>query len=463
VHAFKTTTKAGIVLALLLLFSCETKTASPERRVTQVRAAAVTVKPFHDDLSSFGTITYKGKNDITAQVEGTISELRVREGDSVGMGQEIARLKNVQLEIQKEQYKNALDSAKANFFMAETRMEEARLGVESRLLSIEKNQLNLKQQELELTEARSSLGSKKALLKLGGITEAAYRNLELSVSSREAEIDVLKKDIEIARLGLRDLDLIAASLTPSSDSETRKRQFIELNTRAAAAELETAEANLRNAEKTLDSTNRLIEELTVRSSIAGVVGALYFEEGEYVPGNGKIATIMDISRVYALFYIQEQDISGFSRGAPLGIEIPSLRKNLTATIDEISPIADPQSGNFSVRAEISNQDLSIKPGMFIKCLIPRHLPPGPGVWTAQADSPAEEAGYPVVNETALVRARENQGELYCVMNGIAVLKTVGILAKKNGELWISSGLGEGDVVIDKPSPFLKEGEYVEYR
>ncbi|GHV39345.1 hemolysin D [Spirochaetia bacterium] len=455
-RAFKTKNKPirivvilfAIILALLLLFSCGKKTDPGDgRKTAQVRAAAATAKPFHDELSSFGTVTYKIKNDITAQVEGIITELRVREGDEVRMGQEIALLKNVQLEIQREQYENALDSAKAGLFMARTRLEEGRLGVESRLLSIDKNQLALKQQEMEMTEARSALENRKALLDIGGITDSAYRSLELSVSSKEAEIGILKKDIEIARLGLRDTDLIAAGFTPSEDSETRKQQFIELNTRSAAAEFETAEANLRNAEKTLDSANRLIEELSIRSSVAGVVGALYFETGEYVPRNEKIATIMDISRVYALFYIQEQDISSFARGAPLGIEIPSLKKNLSAGIDEISPMADPQSGNFSVKAEIPNRDLNIKPGMFIKCRIPR----------------SQEMSFPVVPETVLARTRGNEGELYCVINGIAVLKTVTVQAKKNGELWISSGLNEGDVVIDKPSPFLKEGEYVEYR
>lgn len=438
----------ALIFTVLLLFSCEKKTVSQEeRRIVRVRAAAATTKPFHDELSSFGTITYKIKNDITAQVEGTITELRVRDGDEVGRGQLIARLKNVQLEIQRDQYGNALDSARANLFMAQTRVEEARLGVESRLLSIDKNRLRLAQLEPELAEARSAMENGKALLEIGGITDAAYRGLELSVSSKEAELGILKKDIEIARLGLRDTDLSAAGFTPSADSETRKRQFIELNTRSAAAELKTAEANLRNAEKTLDSANRLIEELSIRSSVAGVAGALYFENGEYVPQNEKIATVMDTSRVYALFYIQEQDISNFTIGTPLRIEIPSLKKNLNAEINEISPMADPQSGNFSVKAEIPNEDLSIKPGMFIKCLIPR----------------IEETSYPVVPDTALVHTKDNEGEIFCVINGIAVIKTVRVQAKKNGELWISSGLDEGDVVIDKPSPFLKEGEYVEYR
>jgi RND family efflux transporter MFP subunit len=438
---------AALLLPLLLSCGGQKTAFTEDRKITAVQAAAAVLQPYHNDLNSFGTITYRIKNNITAQVEGTIMTINVKEGDTVMNGQVLARLRNVQLEIQQEQYENALDSAKAGLFTAQTRMEEARLGIESRLLSLDKSGLKLAQQELELTELYTAAESRRELLAIGGITDAAYRSLELSVSSKEAEIAILRKDIEVSQLGLRDSDLIAAGFTIDSEGAEKVKQFVELNTRTAAADIEAAAANVRNAEKGIDSVRRLVEELSIRSSVAGVVAALYFENGEYIPQNEKIATIMDISRVYAIFYIQEQDISNFTRGAPLRIEIPSLRKNIDAGIDEISPMADPQSGNFSIKAEIPNDDLSIKPGMFIKCVIPR----------------VQDVNYPVIPETALVGADGGEGSVYCIVNGIAVIKAVRVYAQKDGSLWIAAGINEGDMVIDKPSPFLKEGEYVEYR
>jgi multidrug efflux pump subunit AcrA (membrane-fusion protein) len=441
----KSKSNAFFFLAAALVCSCAGRPGPGERTVTPVNAVPVVVRRLDNDLNSFGTITYKIKNDITAQVEGTLSVLNVREGDTVGNGQQIALLRNIQLDIQKEQYENTLSSARAALFMAQTKMQEARLGVESRLLNLDKNRLTLVQQELELEEARDTLNSRRELHEIGGVTDAALRSMELSVSAKEAEIEVLKKDIEIARLGLRDSDLAAAGFPPASSADEKRRRFIELNTRTVAAEIQSAEASVRNAEKSLDAMQKMLDELVIRSTVTGIVGALYFENGEHVSQNEKTATVMDISSVYAVFYIQEQDIINFDLGAPLNIEVPSLHRLVQAKIDEISPVADPQSGNFSIKAEIENADLRIKPGMFIKCLIPR----------------SQEVSYPVMPETALLKSNGNQGSVFCVSNGVAVIKQITIQAQKDGLVWIASGVTERDTVIDKPSPFLKEGEYVE--
>jgi RND family efflux transporter MFP subunit len=439
---------ALFLAAGLCLFSCTEKPAAGDGQVLSVLASPVEIKVLQDELASFGIIAYKTKNDITVQVEGTITTILAREGDWIDGNAPIARLKNVQMEIQREQTAIVVEQARTSLSLAHTRLEESRLSAESRFLALEKGKLHLSQKELELEEARSSLGSRRELWEIGGLTDEAYRNLELSVSSLEAEINMLKKDLEIAALGLREQDLEAAGIAVSADSAERKQQFISLNTRSAQAEIEAARANLQNAEKSLDSVERLMEELTIRSSVPGIVGALYFENGEFAGRNEKLATVMDISRVLAVFFIQEQDIRDLRPGSTLHVDIPSLDLAYDTGITEISPVADPQSGNFSVKAELPNRDNRIRPGMFIRCRIPR----------------GEENRFPAIPETSLLqRDSGEEGQVFCVINSIAVLREIKIAARKEGFLWISSGIKEGDLVIDKPSPYLKEGIYVEYR
>ncbi|MDR3191869.1 MAG: efflux RND transporter periplasmic adaptor subunit [Treponema sp.] len=438
---------SGLALFSLAQLSCSPETVSSDDRAFAVQAVSVELKPLRDSLSSFGSITYRIKNDITVQVEGTISSLYVKEGDRVRAGQPLALLRNLDLETRREQYENALDAARAKLSTARTGMREARLAVEARILSVAKEEFSLTQQELEFAEAAEALEKQRKLLSLGGLTGAAFRDMEVSLSAREAGIAVLKKDIEITRLGLREEDLAAAGLEPSPDPAEKIRQFVELNTRAAAAELEAAEAEQRNAEKNLESVNRLIGELLIRSTVSGVVGALYFENGEHVPQNEKFATLMDTSGVFAVFYIQEQDMIRFSEGAAVEIEIPSLGQRVQAKLDEISPVADPQSGNFSVKASLPNPDLSIKPGMFIRCLIPR----------------TEELLLLSIPETALLADKDGRDYVFCAVKGAALIKAVEVHSRRDGRLWIEAGLAEGDMVIDKPSPFLKEGAPVEYR
>ncbi len=401
-------------------------------------------KKFDNDLACFGSIAIRTKNDITVRVQGIINNVFVKEGSLVTAGQAIASLQNVQLEIQKEQYENALRSGRAALAMAEARLEEASLAVEGRYIAMDKKRLELEQLELELAEEQEILKSKKDLYELGGITEAAYRNLQLSRAAKEAGISILKKEMEISELGLRDIDLLNAGLEIPEDYAKKKRAIILLNTRSAEAELVSARAALANAEKSLDSIMRLISDLTVRSATNGTIAAIYFQKGEHVSEYEKLATVMDSSRLFAIFYIQEEDITGFEIGSPMTIEIPSLKKTIHSELEEISPLADPQSGNFIVKAVLENADLSIKPGMFAKCVIPRK----------------NEEYYPVIPESALVKVGNSEGSVFCASNGFAVLKTVQLFAIKDGFAWIKNGLSEGETLVDKPSPFLKEGEKI---
>jgi RND family efflux transporter MFP subunit len=444
---FNPALRAAFALTLCVL-SCGGGEEKPENRVIAVQARAAEIMLLQSELASFGTITYKTKNDITVQVEGTITEILIREGEWVNRGAPVARLKNVQLEIQYDQAAISLEQARTSLSLARTRLQEARLSAESRFLSVERQKLSLAQKELEIEEARLSLGNRRELWEIGGLTTEAYRNLELSVLSLDAEINMMKKDLEIASLGLREEDLEAAGITAAEDEVERKEQFIALNTRSARAETEAAEANLRNTEKNLDSITRLMDELTIRSTVPGILGVLYFENGEFAGQNEKLATVMDISSVYGVFFVQEQDIRDIRTGAPISIDIPSLDLAFDAGITEISPVADPQSGNFSVKTEFPNSENRIRPGMFVKCRIPR----GGG------------EPLPVIPESSLLRRDSgDEGQVFCAANGIAILREVRVKARREGLLWISSGIEEGDMVIDKPSPYLREGLYVEYR
>jgi RND family efflux transporter MFP subunit len=442
----KKSTRYLFLFLFFLFIACHKKEMHDAEDTAKPAVSTVMaeLKPYNNNLAGFGSVMYKIKNDITCQVEGTIIQLDVKEGSLINNDEKIAQLKNVQLEIQKEQYENTLLSAKAALSVAGTKLQEGRLNVEGRLFAIEKNYLNLRQMELELQEAVSIQNGKKELFMIGGITDAEFKSIGLSINSKETSISILKKEIEISELGLRDEDLLKAGYEITSNREEHKNNLIELNTMAQRAELETALANVSNAEKNLTSIQRQISELTIRSTVSGVVGALYFENGEYVPQNEKLATIMDISSVYAVFSIQEQDIINFVVGTPLEIEIPSLSKTVSASIDEIAPVADPQSGNFSVKAELQNPNISIKPGMFVKCIIPR----------------SHDLIYPAIPETALVKVNGQEASVYCVVNGMLALKTIQIQAQKEGIVWVANGLRENEYVVDKPSPFLKEGAYV---
>lgn len=434
-----------IIVCLCVMFSsCHKKEQNAESTVRTVRTVQVVFEKIDNDLNSFGTISYKTKNDIVAQVEGTIAQLKVKEGDYVMKGETLAVLRNIQLELQKEQYEGSVITAEASLNVTRTKLDEEILNIESRLLSLEKSAIEIEQQKLELDDAIDNLEKQKALYEIGGITDSAYKSVQLSVKATKAEFEMLKKDREVSLLGLRDEDLHNNGYVVSDNEYERKQQLIDLNTRSVKAEIEASEANLENAKNNLKAVDMLLDELTITAPASGIIGAKYYETGEFVPENEKIFTIMDTSSVLAVFSIQEQDIINFETGTSLLVEITSLHKDIDATITEISPIADPKTGNFTVKAELGNRKNDIKPGMFVKCSIIRRT----------------EESYAVIPDTTLLQKSGNTVVVYAVHNGYAVKRTLDMVSQKDGNVWIRSGLDEGDSIVDKPSPFLKEGEYV---
>lgn len=272
----------------------------------------------------------------------------------------------------------------------------------------------------------------------------------MALEGQRAAYEIACKELESQSLGFRDEDLLEQGIEPAQDLMLRRQQLIDLNTRTLNAELVSAQASLDSAKKNLKSIQELVSHLVILSPKSGVVAAKYFEQGEFLAENEKLLTIMDVNQVHAVFSIQEQDIGYFQTGSAVEVEVPALGLKTMAPVAEISPMADPQSGNFTLKSYLSNENEDIKPGMFVKCLLPR-----------------DSQQYPAIPESALVtelgskKGEEWTGAVFLVHENRAIKQEVALLEKADGKVWISQGLKEGQWVVNNPSPFLKEGQIIE--
>ncbi len=432
---------------LIFITSCEKKESLQKDtyiQPTEVEVVKIQKDDYVENLNSFGTISYNFKNNITCLQSGQIYYFPHKEGDYIKKGQIIAKLKNIQLDFQKDQYINTLTSAKASLEITKNQLREQELSVESALILLEKAKLNIEQKELELELQRENLKTKEELYAIGGVTESALKQIKISVKSLETDIAILKKELEISMLGYRDQDLLNAGYIIPIDLNEKKKLIIELNTLSIVTQIKAAEAEVKNAETALSSINKLIDELVITSPLSGVLGSKSYELGEFVKENESIATIMDISNVYGVINIQEKDIVNYSVGSNIEIEIPSLSRKINTKISEISPYADPQSGNFSVKAKIENKDNIIKPGMFIKCNLKQ----------------ANTTTLYKLPESTLISKSNDVGLVFYVNNGFVIQQSINIKHLKDGFVWFDSELNENDYIINNPSPFLREGQSV---
>lgn len=395
-------------------------------------------------IESYGTIQYKTKTDVISLQDGMTIEKKVKEGDFVKKGQIVYVLKNTELEIQHSQFINELTSSKANLELYQAKLDEKKQFAKSELINIENKKLEIEQIERQLILQNDLLLKNKELHKLGGVTDFSITELENQISSLNTNKEILLHQLAISQLGYTEEALIQNGITPSSDNTEFQKQLISLNTKTSQADLEVAKANYENAKKNLELIEHLISDLQIRSPIDGIVGATYFEPGEYISKNEKIITIMDVSTCIASITLQESQMTSVYPGMNADIEVPALNKTLTTSITEISPFADPSTGTFYVKAYFDNPDSIIKPGMFIKCEIKMEKP----------------ESFLTIPESAILNTTDNQAECFCVKNGIAVKHLIKIKSIKDGTVYIYEGIKSDDKIINFPTRKIKEGSHV---
>jgi len=441
-------------LRALLLASLALVTAScgirkvPEAQLPKYKAKTIVIKleKYNQELASFGTLAFKTKTDITAAVEGRMIELPVIEGSAVKADALLARLENVQLEMRRGQAESALNSARSSLELAQAKLWEGRLQVEARIVSIDKAQIQIQQKEYEAAELESAYARKKALLEIGGATDEDVNSLLISLNAQKSALAAQKKDLEIQEIGLRDEDLAARGLAAPRSEEGRREAMLLLNTQTLIAEEEVARSRLDSAKTDLDSVVAMIGELELRAPSSGIVGALYAEKGEQLQQNAKVMTLMNTDAVYAVFPVQESDASRIAEGMPVNLSIDAFEgRSFVAKIDRISPIVDAQTGAVMVKALMRNPSMRLRPGMFARARI--DLCP-----------PREVVKLPA---SAIAQKKGTEAKIFALVNGRAFLKELELGGEECGVFIVERGLRQGEIVIDSPSPLLKEGEDVE--
>lgn len=433
-------TLAVLAAFLFLTSSCSNEKQSEGQRI-QVKTLTAKKSQQNVPLESYGSVTYKKKNDVCALVEGAIVEQKVIEGSEVFEGEILFELKNVQYEIQRAERRNHLDSATAKVRAAKNNLAEEEKSAKSLMMSLESARTNLLQKKEEHSLMIKNLEKNQRLFEAGGISESSMEQMRMEAKASKAEIDVLQKELEIKSLGFEDKDLLQAGIVPSENAEERKRQFIELNTQSARIQIELAEVEKRNAERDLEAIDELVKNLTVRSPCSGIVGALYFEKGEQVSQNEKLATVIDMENPYAKVSVQEKDMERIQLGTGALVEIASASYKKESVVDFISPLADLETGNFYIKIPIDNKEQKIRLGMFAKCSI-------------KTKSAGE---YFIVPESALVRKDGNTAFLYCVQNDLVYQKECPIEMEDEGKIFIKNGIKDGEKIVDFPSANLREG------
>lgn len=185
----------------------------------------------------------------------------------------------------------------------------------------------------------------------------------------------LKKDKAQAAKAERDVQ----RLKPLFEQNAVSRLDLE----NAVAALENAQASVSMSKADLDQAELELSYTTARSPISGYVSERHVDIGSLVGGSGKslLATVVETDTVLVDFKMTALDyLKSKERNVSIGERDSSrswqptvsvtLADNsvypLKGVVDFADPQVDPQTGTFTVRAQLSNPDRKLLPGQFTK-------------------------------------------------------------------------------------------------
>ncbi|MCU0118730.1 efflux RND transporter periplasmic adaptor subunit [Pseudomonas sp. B2M1-30] len=138
-------------------------------------------------------------------------------------------------------------------------------------------------------------------------------------------------------------------------------------------EFDRLSAQLQKNKATVNQLNAALAKKRILAPFSGTIGIRLVDIGDYLASGTKIATLQDLSSLYADFYVPEQSVPKLALGQPVQISVVAWPgQHFTGKISAINPIIESTTRNILVRATLANPDGKLLPGMFadVSVLLP---------------------------------------------------------------------------------------------
>lgn len=269
--------------------------------------------------------------------------------------------------------------------------------------------------------------------RISSVVSAIHFEEGQAVRQREVLVELDSREIRA------DLDLAEANL------RERRSRYGRLEALAASqvvseVELEEIQAQLQVAEAQVNSARARLEDTVIRAPFAGTVGLRRVSVGGLVQPNTVITTLDDIGTMKLEFSIPEEYLAVVGEG--LAIEASGAawpNRLFDGRVTSVDSRIDPMTRSLAVVAELPNEYGDLKPGMFLQVVIGRR-----------------REDVVLAAESALV-PRQGRQYVFVVDEGRAIEREVKLGSRMPGQVEIIAGLGAGEEIVTRGVQRLRDG------
>jgi RND family efflux transporter MFP subunit len=273
--------------------------------------------------------------------------------------------------------------------------------------------------------------------------------LEAKVSGSIQEMPIVlgqtvKTDDLIARLHapevLARLEQARANLQQNEKDWKRISALFEQQA-VTRSEYDAADAKYQLAKAAVAEAQAMVGYMEVRAPFNGVITRKSADVGDLATQGRPLAALEDPSALQIEADVPEANAARIQRGARLPIHVDGISDEISGTVSEIAPSADPQSRTFRVKLDLPSTP-SLMPGRFARLMVP----------LGENDS-MFVPGSAVVQRGQLEIA-------FVVSNQHARMRLVKTGKRLGEEVEILSGLDDGDSVVIEGTTQLVDGQAV---
>ncbi len=359
------------------------------------------------------------KVQVTTPVGGTITQLLVKSGDRVTIGQEIAimsardlvELRTTALDRQNDAL-GQLQEADANLELARKNNEQQKTIAESEVQQ-STSEVNLAR---EIAEKDKQLATQGALPKRTALESVTKLTLAKSVLTKaESRLSVLESNAQLKRA---ESAVTIAQMKALLSGQTYQARLKQLGASASA-----------------DGT------IMIKAPIAGIVSDVDLSIGESSQDAGrKVLNIVNHSTVQLTANIFEKDLDKIKIGQRIQAKVASVPNQIfTGELNLVNPTVSGETRVAPVKATIENSGEVLKPGMFAELEVLTSRTP---------------VAVLVIPKSAIVETNDKK-KIVFVQNGNAFQSTGITLGRESGEfIEVKDGVFDGDKVVTQRAPQL---------
>jgi cobalt-zinc-cadmium efflux system membrane fusion protein len=264
-----------------------------------------------------------------------------------------------------------------------------------------------------------------------GDTLALINSSELSGSQlaylkARSEKELHRRTVERAKT-LFNADIISAAELQRRESEY---EIASAETRAAQDQLRVLGVSPKSIER-LGNTGTIDSVASVMATIKGVVVERKIAAGQVVQPSDVLFAVADLSRVWAVAQVPEQQVGQVKVGQSVSIEVPALgHEKLEGKLIYVGQTVNPESRTVLVRTELDNKSGRLKPSMLASMLI--------------ESTPVKRLVVPI---TAVVRQDDTDHVFVELSANNFQLTAVKLAAEQNGQRVVLEGLKPGMRIV----------------